>query len=197
MSQVNPKLLIALAVVILFAVYLKVSNPHRKFSTQEYWADATLQSVAEVPDEALEPGNKNGGVLMWAAMAVEDPQIIEALVARGAEVNEADSIFKGTPLTGAAGYSSNPAVIDKLIDLGADINQLVNNGEDALMIAAQYNRHGPVVDRLIHHGADTERKNSRGMRAEDLAIKNNNQPAIKVFQARSDKAGQAGQRYGL
>ncbi|MCG7960734.1 MAG: ankyrin repeat domain-containing protein [Candidatus Thiodiazotropha taylori] len=192
MSQVNPKLLIVLAVVVLFAIYLKISNPHRKFSTQEYWTDATLQSVAEVPDEALQPGNKNGGVLMWAAMAVKDPLIIEALVARGAEINEADTIFKGTPLTGAAGFSSNLAVIDKLIELGADINQLVNNAEDALMIAAQYNHHGPVVERLIHHGADTERKNSRGMSAEDLARKNNNQPAIKVFQAHSEKMAQGG-----
>ena len=186
MGQVNPKLLIVLAVVILLAVYLKISNPHRKFSTQEYWADATLQSVAEVPEEALQPGNKNGGVLMWAAMVVEDPQIIEALVERGADVNEADPIFKGTPLTGAAAYSKTPAIIDKLIELGAQIDKLVNNGEDALMIAAQYNHHGPVIERLIHHGADTERKNSGGMSATDLAKENNNQAALKVFQAHSD-----------
>ncbi|MCG7983463.1 MAG: hypothetical protein JAY90_12045 [Candidatus Thiodiazotropha lotti] len=90
-------------------------------------------------------GKKNGGVLMWVAIDVEDPQIIEILVARGADVIEGDTIFTGTPLTGAAGYSTNPTIIHRLITLSADINQQGNSHEDALMIEVQYHHLGLLL----------------------------------------------------
>jgi len=182
MSSVNPKLLIALVVVILLAVFIKMSNPYREYSTQEYWESATIDAVYSIPDEALVPGNKNGSVLMWAAMATKNPEILSALVQRGAEINEADGIFKGTPLTGAAGYNSNPAIIDKLIELGADISQNVNNNEDALMVAAQYNMNPGIVEKLVFHGADVKRKNSQSRTALDLAIMNNNEVAKQALE---------------
>ena len=183
MSSVNPKLLIALVAVILLVVFIKVSNPYREFSTKEYWESATIESVHEVPDEALAPGNRNGGVLMWAAMAANNPEILSDLVQRGADINEADGIFMGTPLTGAAGYSSNPEIIDKLIELGADINQKVNNNEDALMVAAQYNNNYGIIERLVFHGADVNRRNSQGRTALDLAIKSNNEIAREALES--------------
>lgn len=174
MKSVNPKLLIALVIAILFAAFVKLNNPYRKFSTQDYWASATLDSVAEIPDEALKPGNKNGAVLMWAAMATNNPEILAALVVRGAEINEADAIFSGTPLSGAAGYTERPEIIDKLIELGADIHQELSNKEDALMIAAQYNTNPGIIEKLVFHGADLKRTNILGKTALDLAIDNEN-----------------------
>lgn len=183
MSSVNPKLLIVLVVVILFAVFIKLSNPYREFSTREYWESATIDSVYEIPEEALKPGNRNGGVLMWAAMATNEPEIITALVQRGADINEADGIFKGTPLTGAAGYNSNPEIIDKLIELGADITQKVNNNEDALMVAAQYNTNPGIIERLIFHGAESNLKNKQGRTALELATKNSNEVAKEALES--------------
>ena len=182
MSSVNPKLLVALVVVIVLAVFIKVSNPNREYSTQEYWESATIDSVYEVPDEALEPGNRNGGVLMWAAMGTKDPEILSNLVKRGSQINEVDGIFKGTPLTGAAGYNSNPAIIDKLIELGADITQKVNNNADALMVAAQFNTNPGIIEKLVFHGADVKRTNSQGKTALDLAIENNNEVAKEALE---------------
>ncbi len=182
MSSINPKLLIVLVVVILFALFIKVSNPHREYSTQKYWESATIESVYAVPDEALAVGNRNGGVLMWAAMATKDPEIIHALVQRGAGINEADGVFMGTPLTGAAGYNSTPDIIDTLIELGADINQKVNNGEDALMVAARYNTSPGILERLVFHGADIRRENAQGKTALDLAIESNNLVARKALE---------------
>jgi len=181
MSSVNPKLLIVLVVVILIALFIKLSNPYREYSTQRYWESATIDSVYEIPDQALEEGNRNGGVLMWAAMAAKDPEIILALIQRGAKINEADGVFKGTPLTGAAGYNSNPDIIDKLIELGADINQNVNNGEDALMVAAQYSTNPEILERLVFHGADVRRTNVQGKTALDLAEESNNQMAKETL----------------
>ena len=181
MSSVNPKLLIALVVVIILVVFIKVSNPYREYSTQEYWVSATIDSINKLPSEALVPGNRNGGVLMWAAMSTNDPEIISSLVNRGAQINEIDGVFKGTPLTSAAGYNSNPEIIDKLIELGADINQKVNNNEDALMVAAQYNTNPGIIERLVFHGADMKRKNSQGRTALDLAITSSNEIAREAL----------------
>ena len=158
-SSVNRKYIFALIAVVLLVVLVKLSNPYRKYSTHEYWHTATVEMVAEIPAQALQPGNRNGGVLMWAAMATDDPDVLTTLVGRGAGINEADGVFKGTPLSGAAGYSSNPAIIDRLIELGADIDQKVHNDEDALMVAARYNKNAAIIERLVFHGADTNRKN--------------------------------------
>ncbi len=88
MGSVNRKYIIALVIVISFAIAMLVMNPHKKYSRRNFWQEATLSSVKEVPQEALKYGNKNGSVLMWAATAVSDPNIITALIERGADVNE-------------------------------------------------------------------------------------------------------------
>ena len=178
MKPVKPIYVIALLAAILAALFIVISNPYREFGTHEFWKSATLESVDEIPDEALEPGNRNGPVLMWAAMATNDPRIIEALVSRGADINEADGIFKGTPLTGAAGYSSSEEIIDVLIRLGADIQRKVHNNEDALMIAARYNNNPGIISRLIYHGADITNKNNQEKTALDIATEMNNTQAV-------------------
>ncbi len=171
---VNPGYIVALLLVFALVGVIKILNPHKKYSTQDYWQNATLESVAEIPDEALQPGNKNGPVLMWAAMATNNTRIIAALVDRGADINESDFIFRGTPLTGAAGYSKSPEIIDELVRLGADVHKQVHNREDALMIAAQYNHNPGIVERLVFHGADIHHKNSQGRTALALAVISNN-----------------------
>ena len=58
--RVNPKLLWLLVAVIAYAVATRLANPHRKYSTRQYWESATVAQVADVPQKALLPGNKNG-----------------------------------------------------------------------------------------------------------------------------------------
>jgi len=182
MSNVKPIYLIALLLVVVFVAYLKLSNPNREFSTSEFWQNATVQSVNEVPNEALKPGNKNGPVLMWAAIGANDPEILKALVARGAQINEADGVFKGTPLTGAAGYARNPKMIDVLVSLGADVNKTVNHDETALMIAAQLNKNPGIISALRKHGAILGKKNESGETALDIAKASNNETAIRELE---------------
>ena len=182
MSNVNPIYLAALFLVVLFVAYLKISNPYRELGTSEFWQKATVQTVTEVPNEALKPGNKNGPVLMWAAIGATDPEILKALVARGAQINEADGILKGTPLTGAAGYTKKPEMIDALIDLGADVHKTVHNGETALMIAARFNKNPGIISTLLKHGANLDKKSDSGKTALDLAQENKNETAIKELE---------------
>jgi ankyrin repeat protein len=183
MKSVNPKLLIALGVVLALALGLKVLNPHKKYSTRQFWETATVSTVASVPESALQPGNKNGTVLMWAAMGAKDPAILEALVARGADVNESDAIFGGTPLTAAAGKSERPEMIATLVRLGADVHKRVNNGETAAMVAAQYNSTPGIIEALAAAGADFSAKNHQGKTALDLAKEHGNSTAEKALLA--------------
>jgi len=74
-----------------------------------------------------------------------------------------------------------------LIKLGANVDQLVNNGEDALMLCARYNNNPGVCEGLIDNGADFNRTNIFGHSALDIAIKNNNSAAIAALQAAVQK----------
>lgn len=183
MSEVKPIYIVALVLAIALVAYIKVSNPHRKFSTTEYWEHASVESVYEISADALKPGNRNGPVLMWAAMAAENPQILAALVARGAEINESDGDLMGTPLSGAAGYSKHAAIIDELIRLGADIEKMVNNRETALMVAARYNKNPGIVRTLLKHGANKIRKNDSAQSALQIAKEHDNEIAVKELTA--------------
>lgn len=183
MKAINPKLLLVLAIVAAWAAYTVVSNPHKKYSRQDYWQTATVQDVYSVPEEAILPGNKNGSVLMWAASATKDPRIISALVERGAEINEEDIIFSGTPLSAAAAYNSNPQIIDELIKLGAEINKTVgSNDKTPLIIAAELNSTPEIIESLIRNGADLNYRDSTGHTALEQAKRFHNEPAVKILQ---------------
>ena len=172
--KANPKLLVLLAAVIALAVLLKVGNPYRKYSTQQFWERATVSSVAEVPQRALAPGNRNGSVLMWAAMGAKDPAILKALVQRGADVNESDPQFGGTPMSAAAGKSAHPEMILTLERLGADPDKRVNNGMTPAMVAAQYNRTPGIIEALQEAGADFDARSAQGKTALDYARESGN-----------------------
>ena len=182
MKAVNPKLLISLVAVIALAVYLTLSNPHKKYSRQKFWETATVEDVGTIPDAALAPGNKNGPVLMWAATTTRDPKIIAALVARGADVNEADTIFSGTPLSAAAAYNSNPAIIDELVRLGAEVDKVVgSDNKTPLIIAAELNPSPDIARSLIRNGADTAVRDLTGQTALEAAIRSGNRKVARVL----------------
>lgn len=181
MLSIKPVYIIALVAVIIFVVALKLANPNREYSIQQFWETATIEAVAYIPEEALKPGNRNGSILMWAAMSTPDPETITALVERGTDINESDSIFLGTPLTGAAAYSKNPAVIAELVRLGADINVKVHNDDTALIIAAQYNSNAGIIEELVSQGADVNVKNEQGKTALDIAKHYKNKTAEQAL----------------
>ena len=186
MNSSTSKLLIIFIAVVSFSAYIKISNPHKEFSTEEFWESATIEDVYTIPEEALRTGNKNGSVLMWAAMVAKDPRIISALVKRGSDVNEPDIIFSGTPLSAAAGSSSTPEIIDELISLGAEINKVVgSNDKTPLIIASELNPNPLIIERLIYHGADIGYKDLTGRTALEQAIRFKNNTVIETLKKRT------------
>lgn len=172
-SRLRLTVLLLGTVMLLLAV--KLGNPHRKYSTRQFWEQATLASVAEVPQQALAPGNKNGSVLMWAAMGARDPEILRALVARGADPNEPDVKFGGTPMSAAAGKSEHPEMITMLESLGADPNKRVSNGDTPAMVASKYNRTPGIIEALAAAGADMDIRNDDGCNVLYLARAHRNE----------------------
>ena len=43
--RVDPKLLVLLLVVVAIAAVVRLGNPHRKYSTREFWETATVATV--------------------------------------------------------------------------------------------------------------------------------------------------------
>ncbi|MDR2174165.1 MAG: ankyrin repeat domain-containing protein [Burkholderiales bacterium] len=179
--------LIALIFAVVIFGAVKLTNPHRKYSTAEFWEQATVASVQEVPQKALQPGNRNGSVLMWAAMGTSDVEIIRELVYRGANVNESDPQFSGTPISAAAGYGRSPQIITELVRLGGDVNKTVNNDETPLMIAARFNHKPWFVEALVAAGARVDAENAQGATALDIAIRNQNTTAEQALRALKKK----------
>ncbi len=182
MEKTDPKLIILLLLVIAGYFISQAMNPHKKYSTQAYWEQATPADVADIPEAALAPGNDNGPVLMWAATTTQDPAIIDALVARGAAINEVDGVFLGTPLSGAASHNSKTAVIDALLAHGADLHALLQHDNSILQAAAMYNKNPGITTHLIKLGADVNHRNVYGQNAMDLAREKDNQMALADLQ---------------
>ena len=116
MKTIDPKLPIALVAVIALALFLTLSNPHKKYSRQKFWASATVEDVRTIAAKALTAGNRNGPVLMWAAATTKGPGIIAALIARGADTAYRD-------LTGQTAFEaavrSGHAEIAKVLEANA------------------------------------------------------------------------------
>lgn len=187
MKKVNPIFIGALVAAVILVVYVKINNPYREYGTKAFWVTATVEDVQRIPEEALAPGNKNGSVLMWAAMASNNPGVITALVGRGVDVNEPDVFFGGTPLSSAAGSNSNPEIITELINLGAKVNMYVgSNDKTPLIIAAELNPSPEIIEALIVGGADVNYKDLTGRTALEQALRFENRTVVDVLKAHSN-----------
>ena len=167
MKKTNPVLIIALVATIAVAIFITLSGgKHKKYSQRAFWKDATVADVHAMPDVVFRRGNHNGPVLMWAATTTPNPEVISALVDRGADINEADAVAKGTPLSAAAGYNQNPEIIDRLVQRGAEIDKVVgSNNKTPLIIAAEINPNPLIVEALIKNGASLTYQDKMGLTA--------------------------------
>ena len=185
MGSVNPKLIIIFVAAVALLTYIKVSNPHQKYSTEAFWESATVDDVYLVPEEALQPNNKNGPVLMWAASVTNNPEIISALLSRGVDVNEREIDFNATALSAAAYQNTNSAIIDELVMHGAEVNITLGIlKKSPLLLAAELNN-SKVTERLLFHGADPDYTDAHGRTAYIQAVKSENKAVIAIYEKMS------------
>ena len=117
---------------------------------------------------------KGESSLMMAALK-GNPQIAEALVKRGADVNKTG----WAPLHYAAS-SGNLTVIAMLIENSAYIDAESPNGTTPLMMAAMYGS-PEAVKLLIDEGADVQLKNVQGLTAFQFAQRANRPDSVELI----------------
>ncbi len=103
---------------------------------------------------------------------------VKALVDKGAEINS----FGWSPLIYAS-FNGHDTIAAYLIEHGAEVNALAENGSSALFFAARFG-HEKVVDLLLAEGAFASIVNENGKTAVDWALASKNtEIADKLKQA--------------
>ena len=113
--------------------------------------------------------------LLWALRFERAPDVIEALLAAGVDVDARDAHGE-TALWKAAGWMSYPEAVKALIAGGADVNVRNASGKTPLMEVLDFSGwdvYAPdVVEMLLEAGADVNLTTGDGARAVDLAWDN-------------------------
>lgn len=126
-------------------------------------------------DGGADPNAANAAgatALMWA---IPDLAKVKLLVARGANVNARSTNLRRTPLLVAASYPETTAILQLLLDKGADLHAKDRAGSHALG-RATLNADLSVVRFLVEHGCDPNEPgypggaNSRRFARHDQAI---------------------------
>jgi ankyrin repeat protein len=136
---------------------------------------ALLKQAADV--NAAQPDGMTA--LHWAATR-DDVELAQMLLYAGANVKATTRINAYTPLLLAA-KNGNRAVMDPLLDAGADVNVRTSNGTTALMFAAA-SGNTDAVTVLLDHRADVNAKESvRGLTALMFAAAANRAAVVGVL----------------
>ena len=143
------------------------------------WPSASYQDVINMIsvganiNQTYEDGTS---VLMLAVDMGANPQAIQALIDKGANVN-AKNDNEDTVLSIAA-YQNSPQVIEVLAKNGANINSTGFSGITPLMLAAKDNKNPNIIEALIKAGANVNQKSGSDMTALDYAAYGNQNPKI-------------------
>ncbi|HZJ88315.1 MAG TPA: ankyrin repeat domain-containing protein [Sphaerochaeta sp.] len=100
--------------------------------------------------------------IMLAAQNNPAVVVTKALLEAGADLQEAEPKYRSNALHLAANKSTNPNIINTLLNYGADLNARNYLGETPLIMAVSSNTETRVVTALIKSGADINARDYQG-----------------------------------
>lgn len=99
---------------------------------------------------------------LFQAIEQKNIKLIKSLVEMGAELNELDPKLKTTPFIHAMKYFKKSDQIEKLIDMGGELNSKNYNGETPLMVAIQSNCEYITPWVMVDMGANLDTQDNNG-----------------------------------
>jgi len=134
------------------------------------------------PADVRNTAEPDGTTLLHQAVRQNDLKMVEALIARGADVKAATR-YGVTPM-GLAAMNGNAAILRALLSAGADANTATPGGETALMTAARTGS-AAAVQLLLERGANVNAKDTvRSQTALMWAVTENHLDIVKLLAAR-------------
>jgi ankyrin repeat protein len=139
------------------------------------WGAARIAQSLPLVNVLLEAGaDPNDGVTLPLSASAGDVPVLEALLARGASVDQPWATDGATALYAILHWSRTPDGVIWLLAHGADPNAVfAENGETPLHVAARA-WDVPVVEAMVARGADIERKRTDGRTPYAVAELNGN-----------------------
>lgn len=121
-----------------------------------------------------------GGITpLFVAVENGNLEIAELLLRFGARVNVRDA-NRQTPLM-KIDDDASPALVDLLVKYGARVNLLDNEGNTALILAANYGTDVAVIQALTDAGADIDHQNNEGETALMKAANNDDLELVRAL----------------
>ncbi|MDR1508145.1 MAG: ankyrin repeat domain-containing protein [Synergistaceae bacterium] len=118
-----------------------------------------LSGVLSGESPAMDDRERATQTLLRSAIGLNVREV-ELLLKRGADINAMHSDYSLKPLTLAASWNPHAGVIRFLIESGADVNEVMYDGNNlpinALCRAAAYNKNPEILKVLIEYGADVK-----------------------------------------
>ncbi len=139
------------------------------------WGASRIAQSLPLVKALLEAGaDPNDGVTLPMAASAGDIPVLEALLARGANIDQRWASDGTTALYAILHWSRTPEGVLWLLDHGADPNAVfAENGETPLHVASRVSD-VPIVEMMVAHGADIERRRADGRTPYAVAELNGN-----------------------
>lgn len=134
---------------------------------------AVMTSLAFTPAQA--PCDGWTTQEFWQAV---DPATVRGCISHGYSVNDRFPFKNATPLHFAAAFSDYPEVIGVLVEGGASLEAVMDNGRTPLHFAARWQGNLEVVRALLRYEADVYAKNRHDRTPLHLAALFNDNPDI-------------------
>ena len=171
--------ILSVAVLATPALAAQAAPNCEEWNTRKFFQTATVEDVTACLAAGADTtaGDKYKWTpLHWAAMYNENPMVIEALLAAGADLESRDNIsLGGTPLHWAAAQNENPAVIKALLAAGAALESRdTKYGGTPLHWAAGNNENLAFIEALLKAGADPMVRDESGSTPLHRAAQNKN-----------------------